>query len=75
MSTKDKHRAIIIVSNCEVHPVLENTNECSGVPVSKDKLAEYDIEFPFIITIDGFDQHDCLMKLKNRLTGLKNGNN
>lgn len=71
MSAKDKHKAIIHVGMGEVHPLLE-TGECSGVPVPKSELAEYGIEFPFLIEVQGFDKHDCLQKLKNRLEGLKN---
>ena len=68
MSAKDKHKAIIIVSQCEVH-ALTDTGECEGIPVPSAKLKAYGIKFPFVITVDGFDQHDCLVQLKNRLIG------
>ena len=70
-TSKQKHKAIIFVGSCEVHPMLE-TGECSGRPVLTYELQEYGIEFPFLIEVEGFDKHDCLTKLKNKLTGLKN---
>ena len=70
MSAKDKHKAVILLSNVEVHALLE-TGECSGVPVPKAELEEYGIKFPLVIEVEGFDKHECLKNLKNKIQELK----
>lgn len=69
MSTT-RHKAVILL-NIEVHPVDERTQECTAKTVSPDKLKEYNIKSKQIVCIEGFDEHDCLLKVKNWLESTK----
>jgi hypothetical protein len=68
MSTTEKHKAIIHL-RIEVHDVLP-TGECSGKPLKLNQYPEYGLKHSMLIAIDGYDRHDCLQKLKNKLEEL-----
>lgn len=69
MADNPPYRAVVYL-NLEVHP-LDSNGECSGRIVSLSKLAEYSLKDRMLLKIDGFDMHDCLMKLKNKIEEFK----
>lgn len=62
-----KHKAVIMVT-IEVHPVNEK-EECTGKIVPSEKLSEYSLKRSQLKIIEGFDEHDCLLKVKEWLLG------
>lgn len=69
-TNKVKHKAILLISHCDIHPILE-TGECDGRPLSKEELERYNLTFPFLVEIEGYDKNDCLTKLKQKLVDLQ----
>lgn len=65
MSAKEKHKAIIQL-RIEIHEVLP-TGECSGKPLSLKDFPEYGLKNTMLMAVDGYDRHDCLLKLKQKL--------
>lgn len=59
------HKAVILIQ-IEVHEVLP-TGECSGRLVPVSELAEVGIKPKQVISVSGFNKHDCLQKLKKEL--------
>ncbi len=63
------HIAVLNVM-VEVHSLLDS-GECSGNVVNEATLGEYGIKPAFLLRVEGFDRHDCLMKLKEKLKVFK----
>lgn len=70
MTIKSPHKAIILVK-LEVHDIMAKTGECSGNPVSPEKLSEYGLKPSSMFSVDGQDLDDCLRKLKERISHLE----
>jgi hypothetical protein len=64
-----KHRALIEIK-IEIHDVLD-TGEFSGHPVNLAQHQDYNIKRLQYHQIEGFDRHDCLMKVKQWLENIK----
>jgi hypothetical protein len=65
MSAKSKHMAVILFT-IEVHELLDS-GECSGNMVSAEKLQSYGLNQYMKRKVTGFDEFDCLKKLKNHI--------
>lgn len=59
---KAPHKAVLLVK-MEVHEV-KNTGECSGKILTKQELEKYGLSPKSVLTVNGFDRHDCIKKLK-----------
>jgi hypothetical protein len=59
------HKAVLLI-NVEVFEV-RSTGECESRTVSREELAQYNIKPKFTKTVNGYDKHDCLQKLKTLL--------
>lgn len=67
--TKSPHKAILHIT-LEVFDVL-STGECSGRPLQREELQQYELKPKMVKTINGFDKNDCLTKLKQFLDTLE----
>lgn len=63
------HKAILLI-NLEVHSVNDK-GECEGRVLTRQELSEYGIKPKFTATINGFDKHNCLVKLKEIIDKLE----
>ena len=67
MSTnaKSPHKAVIKLQ-MEIHEILP-TGECSAKILTKEELAKYNLQPKCLVTVNGFDRHNCLLKTKELL--------
>lgn len=70
MSEKSPHKAILLLK-LEVHDIIAKTGECSGNPVTNDKLKEYGLKASETFTVDGQDMDDCLRKVRDIVDRIK----
>lgn len=70
MSEKSPHKAILLV-RLEVHDIIAKTGECSGNPVTNEKLKEYGLRPSETLTVDGQDMDDCLRKVRETIDRLR----
>lgn len=65
MSADKPHKAVILF-NLEVHGV-KDTGECDGRTLTREDLEQFGLKHKFTRTVNGFDKHECLRKLKELL--------
>ena len=63
------HTAVMNVI-LEVHSLLDD-GQCSGQIVDDATLKQHGLQPRFILSVKGFDRHDCLVKLKEKLSTFK----